>query len=98
MKPFIASLTDLHPPEPWEGVGEREYSGWRSGVERTEQREAGGLGATVLLQLKGSGTSTWQLEITEWESYLLRSTQGVTLGTRDAHLQDSFLFLGDNHQ
>lgn len=67
---------------------------WRG--QRREKQE--GLGATVLLQLKGSGTSTWQLEIAEWESYLLRSTQGMTLGTRDAHLQDPFLFLGDNHQ
>lgn len=30
--------------------------------------------------------------------YLLGSAQSMTLGTRDAHLQDPFLFLGDKDQ
>lgn len=69
------------------------------GVEKTEQREAGGARNNCSVSAEG----LWNKHLATrdrrvGESYLLGSTQGVTLGTSDAHLQDPFLFLGDNHQ
>lgn len=68
-------------------------------MERTEKREVGGAGGNCSVSAEG----LWNEHLATTDQkvgspYLLRSTQGMTLGPCDAHLQDPFLFLGDNHQ